>query len=89
MLKILYDRRFIKEFKSCPKEIQKKLVYLESIFKKDPFHTNLNTKKLQGKLKHLYSFRITREYRVIFEFTTDQEVVFLAAKHRKDIYKKM
>lgn len=87
MIKIQYHRRFLKEFKKCPKNIQKKLADLENIFKANPFHPDLHSKKLSGKLQYFYSFRITRDYRVIFEFTSQSEVAFLAVKHRKDIYR--
>lgn len=88
MIKILYHRKFIKDFKKIPHNIRKKLASLEEVFKIDPFHQNLFTKKLQGKLQFFYSFRITREYRVVFQFTAESEVVFLAVGHRKDIYAK-
>jgi len=88
MITIKFDKRFLKEFKKLSSEIQQKLIYLEDVFKVNPFEKNLQTKRLQGKLKNFYSFRITREYRVIFQFISFNEVVFLAVKHRKDIYKK-
>ncbi len=87
MIKIQYERGFLKEFKKLPKNIQKKLINLEDTFKTNCFHSSLHIKKLQGELKHFYSFRITRGYRVIFEFISENEVAFLAIKHRKDIYR--
>lgn len=57
MIKIKYQKPFIKEFK-----------------------------KLRGKLKNQYSFRVTWEYRVIFEFIEKEVVGFIAVKHRKDTY---
>jgi len=88
-IKIEYHRKFVKEFQKIPVEIQEKATLLEDIFRHDPFDQELKTKKLQGKLQSFYSFRITREYRIIFEFIEKEKVVFLAVKHRKDIYKNL
>lgn len=87
MITIQYDREFLKEFKKLPENIQKKLANLENIFRLNCFHQSLHTKKFQGELKHFYSFRITRDYRVIFEFISRDEVALIAVKHRKDIYR--
>ncbi|MDD5731344.1 MAG: type II toxin-antitoxin system YoeB family toxin [Patescibacteria group bacterium] len=84
---IQYHKKFVKEFQKLPKEIQEKAVLLENIFCANPYHPELKTKKLQGKLQLFYSFRITRDYRIIFEFIDPATTLFLAAKHRKDIYK--
>lgn len=86
MIQIKYQKAFIKEFKKLPKAQKLKLIELESLFRRNPFHPQLHSKKLQGKLKNQYSFRITREYRVIFEFLEEGMVGFIAVKHRKDIY---
>ncbi|PIZ72090.1 hypothetical protein COY07_03715 [Candidatus Peregrinibacteria bacterium CG_4_10_14_0_2_um_filter_43_11] len=87
MLNIKYHRQFIKQFKKIPDEIQKKLIGLENIFQINPLEPRLRCKKLAGKLKNKYSFRITGEYRLIFEFISDKEALFLNIEHRKDIYK--
>lgn len=87
MIQILYHRAFLKEFKRLPKAIRQKLADLENLFRLNPFHPELHAKKLAGKLKPFYSFRVTRDYRVIFEITAESEAAFLAVRHRKDIYR--
>ena len=86
-VKIQYHKKFVKEFQKLPNEIQEKGVLLENIFCSNPYHPELKTKKLQGKLRLFYSFRITRDYRIIFEFIDNKTIIFLAVKHRKDIYR--
>jgi len=50
----------------------------------EPFNPNvLNT------AEPLFSFRISQDYRVIFEFINSQTIKILDIKHRKDIYKKL
>lgn len=87
MMKINYQDGFVKDFKKLPLEIRQKAFELEIIFRENPFHPLLHVKKLQGKLSSLFSFRITREYRIIYRFCSKDEVDFLATKHRKDIYR--
>lgn len=45
-------------------------------------------KKLRGKLGGLYSARITRKYRVIYQIISDKSTVFiLDISHRKESYR--
>ena len=84
---ISYHQRFIKDFRKLPKRIQLLVADLEEIFRVNPFDSRLHTKKLSGKLQQFYSFRATREWRVIFEFTEKNTALFLAIMNRKDIYR--
>jgi len=54
---------------------------------KNPYERKLHTKHLTGKLSGLYSFRITRDYRVVFQFLSPNEIRLVEVAHRKDIYK--
>jgi addiction module RelE/StbE family toxin len=87
MIKINYHDGFVKDFKKMPLEIKQKAFELEVLFIENPFHPLLHAKKLQGQLSAFFSFRITREYRIIYRFCSKDEVDFLAVKHRKDIYR--
>ena len=88
MIQINYEKEFAKDFHKLPHEIKIKAIELEYIFRQNPFHPLLHTKKLQGPLSSFFSLRVTREYRLIFRFVSKDEIDFLAIKHRKDIYKK-
>jgi len=61
---------------------------LIQILKENPFHSSLHTKHLSGKLSGLLSFRITRDWRVIFRFLEPDIIQLIEAADRKDIYKK-
>ncbi|MBU0705602.1 type II toxin-antitoxin system mRNA interferase toxin, RelE/StbE family [Patescibacteria group bacterium] len=89
MIEVEYNRDFLKDFKKLPKNIRKKLGELEEIFRENPFHPELHSKGLHGKLRDFYSFRITRDYRVVYLFTDENKALFLLVGHRKDIYKKI
>lgn len=86
-MKIVYCKNFIKSARTLPKPIHRKLADLLEILNKNPFHPGLHTKPLAGKLKGFYSFRITREWRVIFSFLNTGSIFLIDVRHRKDIYK--
>jgi addiction module RelE/StbE family toxin len=86
---IRYKKEFIKKFKVLPVKIQEEYIKLERIVKINPFHPALHTKGLHGKLRNFYSFRITRDYRVVFEFISEDVIGLITVRHRKDIYRKI
>lgn len=84
---ILYSKSFLKSVKKLPSNIKEKLSGQLKTLEKNPFHPLLHTKPLTGKLLGFYSFRITRDWRVIFRFEDQETILLTEAGHRKDIYK--
>lgn len=78
-------RDFIDSFEKLPLEIKKLYRKQEAIFKVNWLDPRLHIKR-NKELKGVYSFRITRRYRVLFYFQED-EAVFFSIGHRKDIYR--
>jgi len=76
---------FIDNFGKLPSEIKKLYRKQETIFKADWLNSRLHIKR-NKELKGVYSFRITRRYRVLFYFR-EGEAVFFSIGHRKDIYR--
>jgi len=68
--------KFEKSFSGLPKLIQKEAVKKKAIFSQNPFVPELKTHKLAGKLRTLWSFSINYSYRVLFEFTAKNKVLF-------------
>ncbi len=89
MIKLVYGSHFLKSAKKLPPSIQNKLAVKLELLQKNPFHHLLHTKPLTGKLFGFYSFRITREWRVIFQFLDTENIKLIEVGHRKDIYKKL
>ena len=87
-MKIVYSKEFVKSAKKIPKNIKKKFVNLLEILEENPFHPQLHTKPLAGNLRGYFSFRITREWRVIFCFLQGDTIFLIDVAHRKNIYKK-
>lgn len=85
--KIIYGARFIISAKNLEKSLKKKLDNQLLILSENPFHLKLHTKTLSGPLKGSYSFRVGRDYRVIFIFRSQDTIQLLLTAHRKDIYR--
>jgi len=81
---IHYTSDFRKSYKKLPKGIQNMVDRKDALFRKDPFHSGLRAHKLHGPLAGLWSFWITRNYRVLFEFVKDGAIFYDVGTH--DIY---
>ena len=86
-MRIVYHRSFLKSAGQLPKLQQKKLAELLEILRNNPYHPLLHTKRLGAELTGLFSFRITRDWRVIFQFLESETIQLLRVAHRKDIYR--
>lgn len=86
MIRIVYTKRFLKSVNKLPAAQQDKLADLLEILQNNPFHPNLHTKSLADPLTGFYSFRITRDWRVIFQFLEADKIQLITVGHRKDIY---
>jgi len=89
MMDIVYGKAFLKSVKKLPVRQQRKLAGLLELLCENPFHSLLHTKQLSGELVGFYFFRITREWRVIFQFVNIYKVKLVIVGHRKDIYRQV
>jgi len=87
MITLIFGRQFLKCVKTIPPAQHKKLDRLLALLQKDPLHPSLHTKPLDGHLSGYYSFRITRDWRVIFRFINPRIIELAEVGHRKDIYR--
>lgn len=87
MIKVVYSSHFLKSAKKLSSQNQEKLAKSLVYFQKNPFYPLLHTKHLAGKLSGLLSFRITRDWRVIFKFAESNTAQLIEIASRKDIYK--
>jgi len=87
MIEIVYGRGFLKSAQAIPKNELRKFASLLEELKRDPFYPKLHTKRLVGNLTGTLSFRITRDWRVIFMFIDPLTIQLLRVVHRKDAYR--
>lgn len=88
MISLVYADSFVRSARKLPDSQRNKLSKLLEIVAINPFHSKLHTKNLTGPLTGFYSFRITRDWRVIFQFLSSDTVKLIEIGHRKDIYQK-
>ena len=87
MYTILFGDKFLNSAKKLGKSIVIKLNFQLSLLQQDPFHAKLHTKPLHGKLAGFYSFRIGRDYRIIFKFLGNQTILLVIVSHRREVYR--
>lgn len=84
-MKVIYTKRFVQMLERIPKDIRDLFFRQEEFFRINWRDPRLHTKRLHGK-PVLFSFRITRKYRVLFIFVERDTVLFTAIGNRKDMY---
>jgi mRNA-degrading endonuclease YafQ of YafQ-DinJ toxin-antitoxin module len=77
MVEIVWDEKFKRIYRKWCRQhpthkgqFAKKIV----IFQSDPFHPSLKTHSLSGVLQGLWSFRITFDQRLVFEFLDEDRL---------------
>ncbi len=74
---IYYSSHFEKAFKALPLNVRKQAIEKEKIFQENCFDKRLKTHKLKGRLENYWSFSINYSYRILFEFSDENEVGFI------------
>lgn len=81
---IHYTADFRKAYKKLSRSIQDAVDRKDFLFRENQFHPGLRTHKLHGPLDGLWSFWVTRDYRILFEFIKDGAIFYDVGTH--DIY---
>lgn len=87
MINIYLTEEFICRFNELSQIIKNKAKKQEEFFKINPFYPSLNVEKLNPKNLNLWSFRVDKDYRIIFKFLENNNVIFLTISHHNWIYK--
>lgn len=91
MVELIWDERFkkiyqkwIRQHPDLKEQFAKKIIQ----FEEDPFHPALKTHTLSGILKGLWSFRITYEYRLLFDFADESrtKVILIDIGSHEEVY---
>lgn len=88
MIQVEYGRLFLKRVQELPEKEQRKLAFLLECLGENPFDAKLKSKKLSGNLAGFFSFRVGREWRVIFQFLDPRRIKLIDIARRKDVYQK-
>ncbi len=86
-MRIVTIKKFDKQFKKQPKKIKKKFQERMEIFFDDINNPILNTHKLSGDLKDLWSFNVSGDVRVIFDTSFENMVLLVSIGTHSELYK--
>lgn len=75
--KFYYERDFSKSLKKYSSSEKNRIKNKIQIFLNNPFNPSLRTHKLKGRLRDYWSFSITYNLRILFEFIDSQTVGFI------------
>lgn len=83
---IEYSTTFVRQLKRLPRAVFQKAVQAEVIFRENPMHPSLRLHTLHGKLQGFWSLSISHQYRIVFEWMTTGDVMFISIGNH-DIYR--
>ncbi|MDD3292727.1 MAG: type II toxin-antitoxin system mRNA interferase toxin, RelE/StbE family [Candidatus Pacebacteria bacterium] len=75
-MKIIFTKRFEKQYSSASIQIQNKFEEKLNIFLKNKYDKVLNNHSLKGKLKGHRSINITGDWRAIFKESKNEECAY-------------
>ena len=79
--RISYTSDFRNAYRRLPGHIQDATDRKDALFRNEPFQPTLRTHKLHGPLQGLWSFSVTRDYRILFEFVKDEAIFYDVGTH--------
>lgn len=87
-MEVSFAPSFFRAMKTLPTELQEEVFEKIDLFRDVVNHKALKVHKLHGKLKGCYSFSVSYNIRVVFEYLlTKQKEALLLAVGDHDIYK--
>ena len=85
-MNVVYAKEFVKQFSKLSADVKKLYRKQELIFKQNWLDPRLHIKKLTDN-PYPFSFRVTRNYRVLFVIIKNDTALFATIGDRKDIYR--
>lgn len=86
-MKIVETNQFRKSFEELDNSLRKTTKKQFKLFLNNLFHPSLHTEKLEPKTSNIWSFRINKNFRVIFTFMGGGTILLLDIGSH-DIYRK-
>ncbi|MBI5401141.1 MAG: type II toxin-antitoxin system RelE/ParE family toxin [Candidatus Yonathbacteria bacterium] len=86
-MEVIATAEFKALFNALSPAVKKRVVKQRDIFCKNPFYNSLNTEKLEPKNKQLWSFRVDKNYRIVFRFLENNRVLFLVVGLHQWVYR--
>jgi addiction module RelE/StbE family toxin len=89
MIKLSWDSDFKRTYKKKVKgnpQLKEEFWKVMVLFEKEPFSPGLKTHKLSGKLKGLWAFSVNYDWRVVFRFLSQDEVLLVDIGNHDEVY---
>ena len=89
MINITWDKGFKRIYKKKIKnnnELKNRFWDAMELFSKNPFNPRLRTHKLTGKLEGLWAFSVDYDYRIIFKFINEDEILLIDIGAHDEVY---
>lgn len=87
-MRIIETARFRASFEKLQKPTKQKVKKQFQLFFENIFHPSLHTEKLEPRHKNIWSFRVDKNYRVIFTLSS-QETILLIDIGPHNMYRKI
>jgi addiction module RelE/StbE family toxin len=85
-MKVNYSRYFLKQYSKLPLDIKEKFRERLRIFCYNKNHPYLKTHGLQGRWAGYFSFNVTGDYRVIFEYENIDDILLATIGTHSQLY---
>jgi len=80
-------KKFDKQFKKLPAKVQDEFAERIELFLTKRNSPLLNTRKLSGNLKGLWSFNVTADIRVVFDDSYKDVIILVAIGSHSELYR--
>lgn len=84
-MRVIYKKKFTRQYENLPVKIQKKFDERLLLFQKNLYHSQLHRHPLKGAMQPLESINITGDYRALF-VQEEGRVVFYAIGTHSELY---
>ncbi len=77
MIHVVYTSGFLRQYDKLPERLKNEAKEKIGLFKENPRHPFLKTHKLKGRMRKYFSFYVSYEYRIVFEYDSKSRVALL------------
>lgn len=85
-MRIITSPTFAKQFKKLPAKVKQQFKVKLELWLEDSAHPTLRVHSLKGNLQGYWSMNITGDYRVLYYFISDEEVVLALIGTHSQLY---
>lgn len=85
-MKVLFHKRFVKDYNRLDLKIQHIFEKRLQIFCTNPYQVKLSNHPLKGKWQGYRSINISEDFRAVYKETSEEEVIFITIGSHSQLY---